>query len=293
MFPLSRPLQAVWLMIGSMALFAAMSTLIGLLARTMPPAQIVLIRNVLSLVLIVLWSAAAQKGMPRFPTTHMRGHFWRAAFGIAAMEMWFYSLSILPVTFAIALSFTTPIFSTIFAILFLGERAGVRRWSAIAIGFLGMLVILRPDLGGVDARASFVLVSSAMMAVAGVLVKSLTRTEPPETIVFYMALFMIPWSALPAAFVWQSFTLNEFWLVFLIALFSTAAHQLLARAFVRTDMVTLMPFDFTRLIFAALFAWILFGETLDAATLLGSLIIVGSTVYIAHREAKKRPPGVT
>lgn len=285
---LSLPVQAICLMLLSMALFSAMNTTIRLLAGTMDSTQVVLLRNIFSFMLIVLWEALRQRRIPVFRTTRYKGHFWRASFGIAAMELWFYSLTLLPVTLATALSFTTPIFSTIFAIIFLGERAGIRRWSAIATGFAGMLIILRPGIGGIGPDAMFVIGSSCMMAVAGVLVKSLTRTETPETIVFYMALFMIPWSALPAAYYWQDVTIHQLFLIFVIALFSTAAHLLLARAYIRADMVMLMPFDFSRLIFTAMLAYALFGESLDAPTVVGSLVIVGSTVYIAHREARAR-----
>jgi drug/metabolite transporter (DMT)-like permease len=272
-------------MLVSMAFFSAMNIVIRLLSKGLDSTFIVLLRNMCSLMLIVVWSAVLQGGRPRFPTARITGHFWRASVGIVAMELWFHAISLLPVTLATALSFTTPIFSTIIAILFLGERAGLRRWGAIATGFIGMLIILRPGVGDISPDALFVIGSSCMMAVAGVLVKTLTRTEAPETIVFYMALFMIPWALLPALPHMQAVSAHQLFLVFLVSLFSTVAHLLMARAYVRADMVVLMPFDFSRLVFTAFFAYALFGETLDAPTLLGSLIIVASTVYIAHREA--------
>lgn len=273
-------------MLLSMAFFSAMNIAIRLATHELHSTYIVLLRNICSLVLIVLWETARRRRLPRFPTARPLGHFWRASFGIVAMELWFHAISLLPLTLATALSFTTPIFSTICAIIFLGERAGVRRWSAIFIGFMGMLIILRPGMGGIGPDALFVLASSCMMAVAAVLVKTLTRTESPETIVFYMALFMIPWAALPAAGHIVAVTPYQLWLVFLVALLSTAAHLLLARAYIRADMVVLMPFDFSRLVFTALMSYGLFGETLDLPTICGSLVIVGSTVYIAHREAQ-------
>lgn len=282
----STPLQAVSFMLLSMMLFSAMTTVIGAMAGSMPSTQLVLLRNIASLLLIVLWQGIITRRLPRFTTDRMAGHFWRATAGICAMEAWFYSLTLMPVTLATALSFTTPIFATIIAIVFLGERAGLRRWSAIITGFVGMLIILRPGTEAMSPYSLFVIFSSIMMAIAGTLVKSLTRTESPETIVFFMALFMVPWSVLPVIGHWQDITLGDMGGVCAVAFLSTAAHLFLTRAFVRADMVTLMPFDFTRLIFTAVFAYIAFGETLDGATLMGSLIIVASTVYIAHREAR-------
>lgn len=285
---LSPATQAILLMLASTACFSAMNTFIRLLAHSMPSTEMVFLRNVCSLLIIIVWGIALNRGIPRFTTTRIRGHFWRASVGIVAMELWFHAVTLMPLNLATALSFSTPIFSTIFAILFLGEKAGVRRWSAIGTGFMGMLIILRPGTGGIGPEALFVLGSSGMMAVAAILVKTLTSTEPPETIVFYMALFMIPWSIPPALMHWQPFTPHQLQLLFFVALFSTGAHLMMARAYIRADMVMLMPFDFMRLVFTALFAYIAFGEVLDSPTIAGSAIIVASTVYIARREAKKK-----
>lgn len=276
-------------MLASMACFAGMSTVIRLLADDMHSAQMVFLRNGWSLLLIIAWTMALQRrALPRFHTHRLSGHGWRAAIGFCAMELWFFSLTTMPLTLAVALSFTTPIFTTIIAIFFLGEKAGIRRWSAIATGFAGVLVILRPDQAHVGAAAFIVLASSALMACAGVVVKSLTRTDPSETIVFYMSLFMLPLSLLPALAFWQPFGAHELGLTFLIALFSTAAHLFLTRAYLHADIVVLMPFDFTRLIFTAILAYFLFGEIMDNHTIAGSVIIMASAIYITHREARLR-----
>lgn len=291
----SSALEAILLMLLGMACFSAMNIAIRMLSHGMGSTQMVCLRNILSLMIIIAWSTLLQRGLPRFPTVRLKGHFWRASVGFVAMELWFHAVTLMPITFATALSFTTPIFSAIFAILFLGERAGVHRWSAILMGFAGMLIILRPGTGDFSLDAFWVLGSSSVMAVAAILVKTLTRTEPPETIVFYMALFMLLWSIPVAIPNWQPFTAHQLGLVCIIALCSTAAHLLMARAYVRADMVMLMPFDFTRLIFTAMLAYPFFGETMDFYTVLGSAIIVASTVYIAHREARKKqlPPKQT
>lgn len=284
----SKTLQAMGLMLLSMAGFAAMSIVIRLLSAEMHSALMVTLRNAVSLLLIIAWAAWLQRGLPRFPTARLNAHFWRASVGIVSMELWFYCLTVMPLTLATALSFTTPIFSTIFAIVFLGEKAGLHRWSAVIFGFIGVLIVLHPGAESINPLAALVLMSSAIMAVAGVLIKTLSRTEPPETMVFYMALFMLPWSLFPAFFHLQPVTPYQLWLVFLIALFSTIAHLLLVQAFRRADMVVLMPFDFTRLLFVAVLAYVLFGETMDESTAMGALAIVASTVYIAHREARKK-----
>jgi drug/metabolite transporter (DMT)-like permease len=130
--------------------------------------------------------------------------------------------------------------------------------------------------------------ASLMMGISGVLVKTLTRTESPETIVFYMTLFMIPWSLIPALLHWQEVTAHQWWLVFMIALFSTFSHLTMTRAFKHVDLVVLMPLDFTRLIFVSILGFIFFDEILTLQTALGALVIVASTVYITHRETRHK-----
>jgi S-adenosylmethionine uptake transporter len=285
---MSRTQAAIFYMLAAMFALSAMNVALRSVSVGLHSTQIVVLRQVFSIIFVCVWASALSRGIPNFRTTRLQGHFWRATFGICAMELWFHSVSIMPVTLVTALSFTTPIFSTIFALLFLGEKAGIRRWGAIFTGFLGMLIILRPDISGISPDALFVIGASIMMAVAGIMVKTLSSSEPPETIVFYMALFMLPWSIIPAIPFWQDFTLNQAVMVAVVALFSTAAHLLMARAFARAELVALMPYDFTRLIFTALMAYAFFGEAITINSIIGALVIVGSTVYIAHRESLKK-----
>lgn len=280
--------QALLLMLASMACFAAMNVIISALAGSMHSAQMVLIRNVMSLLIVLVLAAAQQHRIPRFPTARLSGHFGRAAAGLVAMQLWFYSVTIMPVTLVTALSFTTPIFAALFAILFLGERAGIRRWLAMAVSFVGVLLIVRPDVAGLDSKILYVLTASAAMAMAGVFVKSLSRTETPETIVFFMALFMVPLS-LPFGWMhWKSLVSYQWGSLLFIALLSTGAQLMMARAYKRAEMVVLLPLDFTRLIFTSLFAYAFFGEVLDSHAWLGASIIVASTIYIAHREMHQK-----
>lgn len=274
-------------MIAAMACFAIMNVVIRALSASMPSGQMVLLRNVLSFALIaaiVLYFPKLRHGVRH--THRLRGHFWRAGLGFVAMETWFYSLSIMPVTIATALSFTTPIFVTVFAICFFGERAGWRRWTAIFIGFSGVLIILRPGAEIIHSSAMFVLGASALMALSSIVVKSLTRTDPPEVIVFFMAMIMTPLSVPLGVMEWHPVSGYSWFLLVLVAVFSTGAHLLLTRSYLHADMVTLMPFDFTRLIFVAIMGYFWFGEEMDMLSWAGAAVITASSVYIAWREAQ-------
>lgn len=278
-------LSGIGFMVLAMFCFAVMNVGVQALSKTMPSETMVFWRNIGSLIVVCSW-IALRYDMSAIKTPHIRQHIWRSAIGLVGMEMWFYSITIMPVTFATAITFTAPIFATLMAIVFLGERAGMRRWTAISIGFIGMLIILRPDTRGMDENVLIVLVASVLMAVTGIMVKHLSKSEAPETIVFYMALVMTPLSFPLALAQWQVPNLQEFYLLIPVAVSSTCAHLFIARAFKRCDIVALMPFDFLRLVFTALLAYILFGEILDIYSYIGAAVIVASTVYIAHREAQ-------
>ncbi len=288
LYPKSKTAQAMCLMLLSMASFALMNIIIRSIAGDMHSTQMVFIRNLISLFLMLGLSLVTQRRLPQLQTNRWSGHFYRAFAGLIAMQMWFHSVTIMPVTFATALSFTTPIFATIFAILFLKEQAGWRRWSALFVSFFGVILIVNPDMSNVNLNVAFVLFASAAMAVAGVFVKSLSRTEEPERIVFFMSMFMTPLSLPLALLHWQSVSWHVLGLLFVIGLLSTNAQLMMARAFARADMVTLLPLDFTRLIFTSIFAYLVFGETLDGQAWAGAAIIVAASVYIAHRENKNK-----
>ena len=275
-------------MLAAMFFMSCMNVVLRNMAGEMHSTQIVLFRHLFCIILVCVWTGFLHRGIPRFPTKRLKGHFWRALCGIIAMEMWFYSVTIMSINVVTALSFTMPIFSAIFAIIFLGEKAGVRRWVAIFMGFIGVLIILRPDVSGVSNAGWFVIASSFLMAASGTMVKSLTSSESPETIAFYMAIFMLIGSIPFAIPYWQDFSSIELVQILLLSLFATAAHLFMARAFAQTEMVVLMPIDFTRLVFTAILAYFLFGETIDAQTATGAAIIASSTIYIAHREAKRK-----
>jgi drug/metabolite transporter (DMT)-like permease len=284
MLPQNKTSQAMLLMLASMMCFALMNIIISWMATRLHSGQMVMVRNGISLLMVFTIVSLQQKRFPRFATKRMSGHFGRAAAGLIAMQLWFHSVTIMPVTLVTALSFTTPIFSTIIAIFWLKEHAGIRRWCAMLVSFAGVILILRPDIAGIDAKALFVLGASAAMAVAGVFVKNLSSTEAPETIVFYMALFMTPLSVPLGIYYWTPLMTSEWAGLLLIAVLSTTAQLMMARAYKRADMVVLLPLDFTRLIFTSFFAYLCFGEVLDSRAWLGAGVIVASTLYISHRE---------
>ena len=285
----SRTLGAMALMVAAMASFSVLNVAVRILADDgMHSTQTVLWRNVFSMLLVA--PLVLRFGLKGLRTHRLRDHFWRATIGVIGMQSWFYAVTIMPLNSATALSLTSPIITAVLAILLLGERAGWHRWGAIIAGFIGTLIILRPGTEMFAAESLIVLFAASMWALAGLLVKTLTRTERPTLIVYYMGLFMTAWS-LPAALPLWQWPHGEAWgWLALAGIAATGAQLGLAHAFARADMVVLMPFDFSRLVFTGILAYLCFDEVADTMTWLGAAIIVASAVYITHREAlhKKR-----
>ena len=264
-----------------------MSTLIRYVSVALPPAEVVFLRNFLSMLLLL--PVIAYYGRQAFATARLGRHFWRALVGLVGMELWFHALSVMPLNEATALSYISPIFATIFAVLLLREKIGPWRIAAIIIGFCGALLILRPDPDiGMKPGALLTVAAAMMWALAGIVVKTLTTTDPPWRIVAYMSIFMSLLSFPPALMRWQGFGMEMFWPLAGIAVFSTAAQLCMVSAFARAPMVVLAPFDFMRLVFTSFLAYMVFDERLDALTALGAAIIVGSSVIITWRERRKK-----
>jgi drug/metabolite transporter (DMT)-like permease len=252
------------------------------MSATIHPFEIALFRNVFALVVVMPWFY--RYGIAPLRTQHLRLHALRAVLNVMAMLSFFYALSITPLSEVTALNFTAPIFATVLAALFLGEVVRARRWTAIAIGFLGTLIILRPGFDAIGLGQMLVLFSALVWACALLVIKTLGRTDTSATIITYMALLMIPLSLLPALFVWRwPDPLEWAWLI-AIGVLGGIAQFCMTEALRQADTAVVMPFDFFKLVWVTLIAWLAFAEHLDLFTWIGGAVIFASTLYIAYRE---------
>jgi len=288
----SAPLQGALYMTAAAFLFAMMNGAIRLLgdgvyageAGNMHPFQIAFLRNFFALSLMLPW--VLRQGPGVFRTRRLNVHFWRAGVGLVAMLCWFSAVAYLPLAEAVALNFTVPLFATAGAAIFLGEVVRARRWTATVIGFLGVVIILRPGFAEFTPLMTLPVIAACFMATSVLIVKSLSGTEQPTAIVLYMNVLLTPLSLLPAVFVWRWPTLMELGLGLFIGVCAVLAHISFTRAFARTDASAIMPFDYARLPFVALLGYLLFGELPDAWTWVGAAVIAAAAIYIAQREAK-------
>ena len=280
---LSAPAQGALWMACAAVCFSGMIVLIRLATELLHPFQVAFFRNAFGLAFMLPWILHA--GIGALHTRRIGTYAWRAAVGLVAMLCWFMGLSLMPMAEAVSLSFTSPLFATMGAALFLGEIVRARRWSATAVGFLGVLVIVRPGLETVTPAAMLVLLSALAGAISALLIKSLSRTESSRAMVAYMTLFLTPLSLVPALFVWQTPSLAVIGFMVLVGGLATVAHLCFSHAMHLADASAVIPLDYLRLPLVALIGWLLFDEGMDGWSWLGAAIIIGATLYIARREA--------
>ena len=276
-------------MILATLLFSIMHASIKHISSDIHPFEVAFFRNLFGLVVIAPWFI--KYGIKPLITNRIKLHFLRSVFNVIAMLTFFYALSVSPLAEVASLSFTAPLFATLLAIIFLGEKIGIRRSAAIIIGFIGAAIIVNPDYKTINIGHMCVLISASIWSVSLIFIKILGKTESSVTITSYMVLFMIPLSAIAASFFWIMPSLNDLLVLAIIGITGTYAQMLLAQALKEEDTVVIMPFDFLKLVWAVLIGYLIFSEVPQVNTWIGSIIIFSSTLYVAYRE-RKIPPKV-
>ncbi|MEM7022446.1 MAG: DMT family transporter [Pseudomonadota bacterium] len=276
-------------MLGSAVSVAAMSILIRHLTTSFDPLQVVFFRTLFGLLVMLPW--LARRGIGELRTQRLGQHLLRALLAIGAMVTSFTALSVMPLAEVTALTFTAPIFASVLAVLVLGEPMRLRRWSAVVVGLLGALIILRPGFAAFQPVALLALGSAVCGAIATIVLKIMVRTESPGTVVVYMSLFTTIFAAVPAWFVWQEPTWIQLVWAALLGLAGSMAHLCITRALTCADTTVVMPFDYLRLPAVALVAFVVLGEVPTAWIWLGGAVIAASGIYMTLREAKLRREG--
>lgn len=257
----------------------------------MDPMQAAFIRYAFGLCILapVFWRLRA-KGMltRRLPLHAVRGF----VHGVGVL-LWFFAMTTLPIAEVTALGFIAPIFTTIGAALFLGEKLHVRRIGAVLIGFGGTLIILRPGIEVIAPGAIAQLIGAPLFAMSFIVTKRLTETESNMAIVAYLAVFVTLTLLPPALWVWRTPGWAELGWLFVAAGLATLGHLCLTQAIRSAQMTVLQPVFFLQLVWATLIGIYIFGEEPDFWTWVGGAVVVASASYIAHREARADRRAVT
>jgi len=282
--PHTPHLRAALLMLGSTLLFALMAVAIRLASDTLHTFQVAFFRNFFGLLAALPLLLRHGPGLLR--TTQWPRYLVRCGVGIVSMLCGFWAIGHLPLAQAVALSYSTPIFVTIAAVLLLHEKVRARRWAAVVVGFIGVLIIVRPGSAQFSAGTLIALLAAVLSGFVSIQIKQLSRTEPADRIVLLTTMIWVPMSLLPALAVWVWPTPMGWVWAICAGVLGTGGHMLWTRALHLGDVSALTPISFMQLPVVALAGWLLFSETLDAWTFVGAGVIFAANAYIAHREAQ-------
>ena len=276
--------KAAGLMLLSTIFFGLMAVVIRLASDAgTSTVEIAFFRNLFGL--LALLPFLHRGGRDVFRTQQLPRYLVRCAIGVASMLCGFWAIGHLPMAQAISLSYSAPLFVTILAVIWLGEIVRRRRWTAVVLGFVGVMVIVRPGTEGFTAGSLVALLAAVLSSVVAIQIKQLSRVDAPDTIVFYTYVFWVPMSLVPALFAWRwPDGITWLWLA-AIGVLGTGGQLFWTRALKLGEVSALTPISFMQLPLVSVLAWLLFDELISRWTVLGALIIFGANGYIAHREA--------
>ena len=277
----------LWMLAQTTCMVAMMAAARHLSIGGMPTHEVAFFRGFFGLLVMLPWLVAIlRRDSHILHPPDWKLVWFRNTMSVVGMLFWFMALGGIPISDVVAVQFTHPLFVVIGAVLILRERVGLWRWSAVAIGAVGALIIIRPGYSPADPLVYAVLFSAMMNGGVQLVTKHISGRVSGAVMAFYMNLLIMPVTLLFAWRDWVWPSPGELPWVLAVGLFGTLAHVFPARAMKTADASLVGPVDFIRLPIASLFGWILFSEFSDLPTWIGALIIVAAAIFIAQREAR-------
>jgi drug/metabolite transporter (DMT)-like permease len=276
-------------MVLSALLFALMSVAVKAASATLPNVGVVFFRSAAGFVTLLPFVVGVD-----LRTRKVREHTIRSLAGIASMYCFFYTLAHMRLADAVLLNYSLPLFMPFVESAWLGEEFPRRLWTPILLGFLGVVVILRPGQGLIEPVALIGVLSALFAAIAQVGVRRLTRTEPVPRIVFYFAITATVLTALPAAGAWRTPEGGTWWLVIAMGLTATVAQLAMTRGYAHAPAAQVGPFIYSAVVFAAALDWLIWRRLPDAYTLAGGLLVAGAGILslrLSPAKAAVETPG--
>ena len=285
--------KAVAWMMGALVSFAALAVSLRSLSSDLSVFEMLALRNIGGIVLVggyALLRAPGQLGLPR----PLWLHLVRNVFHFAGQTAWTMGLTLLPIATVFALEFTTPAWTVVLAVLFLGERATSGRLIAVGLGFLGVLIILRPGVAAFDPNGLIVLFAAMMFSVQLTTTKQLTRTNSVLNIMLWMNLMQLPMYLVTAALtgrvptIFPYLHLADLPAVLVICTSGLTAHVCVTSAFRHGDAIMVVPIDFMRVPLIAVVGAILYGERFDLFVMLGAAVTAAGILWNLRQEMRRR-----
>jgi len=296
----NRPGRAIALKLSAVFLFMVTAALIKIATDVLPPAQAVFFRSLFAIPVIGLWLWQTGHLHDGLIPSNLLGHVWRGVFGTTAMGLTFAGLALLPLPEVTAIGYATPMFTVIFAALLLGERVRLFRLSAVALGLVGVAIVIAPRLsleGGYSNAATLgallVLGAAILRALVQIHVRRLVQTDSTSAIVFYfsltatcLSLLTLPlgWLFPLPALAWVVPQMDILALVICAGLIGGVAQIMVTASYRFGTASMLAPFDYSSMIFASVIGWLVFGEAPTATILAGAALVILGGVLIIWRE---------
>src|SRR5580692_2862921 len=284
----SKLKAALW-MAGFLSLMVLMAISGREAARELDIFQIMELRATLGVLMLcpVIYFAG---GLTVLRTSRLPLHAARALLHYAGQYGWFLALTLIPLGQVVSIEFTMPIWTAILAASFLGERITVWKAAAIALGLIGVFVIVRPAAGEINSGQLIALVAAVALGATVAMMKSLTRTEATVTIVFWMMAIQVVVGALPTLHVWVWPSAYGWACAIAVAIGGTFSHFCMARAMLYADATIVLPMDFLRVPLTAAAGWLIYAERLDVFTVLGATLILAGNLLNLKPPAPKPVP---
>ena len=279
-------IYVAFLAVGATLFGSLMGSGVKYLSEDLHPIIICFYRCLMGLIIISPFMI--KNNFKALQSDNMKLQIFRALINIISMICWFSAIGMMHFEKATALGFTTPLFTTILAVLVLGEVIRFHRTAALLLGFIGIIIIIRPGYVPFEFGTVLMLIASFSFSFVLIFVKKLSATDSSQTIIFYHLLFMTPVFFILSLFFWETISLYQLLIFIFMGASGLLSHWCLAQAFKLSDTTFVMPLQFTKLIWASLIGLFMFAEQPDIWTWVGGLIIFSSVVYITYREAFKK-----
>jgi drug/metabolite transporter (DMT)-like permease len=271
-----------WVLLSGV-LFGLLNATLRYVSLELPPMMTSFLRFCFGL--LVIAPVVYSRGWAVFRTARPSMQIWRNVVHAGAFGIWYTALPLIPLAEMTAIGFTGPLFITIGAFLFLGEKVRWRRWVAVAVGFLGCWLIVRPGFAQVSTGSLLMMIAVPVIAASQLIAKVQTRSDSPQTIICWQTCLLILFFFPAALFEWQWPTWTELGLLAIAGVLGTSANMCLVNAYKVAEISVLQPLTFLNIVWASIMGYLVFADTPDHWTLIGALVIVASTTYIARRES--------
>jgi len=282
----------ILLKLASTLVFALMAALVKLAASRVPAGEVLFARAFFGIIPVVVFLIWRGEFPASLATSQPLGHVRRAVVGTISMFSWFMALSYLPLPDATAINYSGPLFGVVFAAVLLGETVRVYRWSAVAVGFVGVMIVLSDQISGLESGAdigraygaALALLSAVFAALAMVTVRSLTATETTGAIVFYFSASAAVFSFVTLPFGWVVPSMSDAAIMVLAGLLGGVGQVLMTQAYRHAEASVIAPFDYANMIWIVSISYLMFGDIPGQRVWIGTAIVIASGIFVIWRE---------